>query len=382
VAVFWTFWVQKDEIYITHRAGGHELKVSVHSTGQVHMYMGLRNKQLFAPPLVLGNGSWRGALEIRFLLGAGADVPPERMLKMKKKKDKALLVEVLDGQTLCLDLLVSAQAGPAPALPNECPGAAQIWRTRLRDGRYVVLLSRIIPFDEQSTSVLRHIRIERQLKLNFVGSPPREAPYGEALHAYWSDHGNVIFVVPLGAEGRRFDPENAGAKSGGPVDSRALTVDCPDASTNLIAPDGAVVGLISIKGSSGQLLLVKDNEVMHPIGEVSLQIYSAALRWGKENEFTRPRFSMECTLVIGGARMRRWEYLYELSFDGSALSVSILPLSVALRNANLNNAIPGLGSAEEIVVRAPAATVLRLTAREDQARASTDLTGGFRLRDI
>jgi hypothetical protein len=352
-------------------------KVSVHASGQIHMHLGPRNIQPFAPPIALGDGSWRHALEIRFLIGAGADLPPAKMLRLKKK-DTALIVEVPDGQVLYLNLLVSVTDRFPVALPNEFAGAPEIWRTRLRDGRSVVLLCRVMPFDDQSTSALRHIRSELQPKANFTGSPPTEPPYIEIVHAFWSGQGNVLLVIPMGPEARRFDPDHADVQCEA-TDSRHVTVECAYGNSNLIAPDGSVVGSLSIVGYSGQITLAKGKEVVQTIGRITLSVDSGALRWGES--FVRPRSALECMLSLGGAKPKMWEYGYELSFDGSAISLSVLPISTALRNANAENLVSGLGGGEEVLIRAPAAAI-RLTASKEQTTVNAELTCGLRLRDI
>jgi len=381
-AIFWKFWVEKDELYATRRMGGNEWKISVHSSGQIHMHMGPRNTQPLAPPAALGSGLWRHALEIRFLLGAGADLPPEKMVQMKKKKDKALIVPVPDGHVLCLNLLVSALAASSLALPIEFSGTPEVWRTRLRDGRSVVLLGRVMPFDAQSISALRDIRSVIQPKANYVGLPSTEGPYNEVIRTSWSQHGNVVLVIPMGAEGRRFDPEDADATSGEPLDSRAVTVECADSSADLFAPDGSIIGAIAITGVAGQVSLVKDKEVVQAIGHVALRIYPGALRWG--NKFSRPRFSTECALTVGGITRESWAYVCDLSFDGSTVSVSIFQLSTSFRAGIKSNVISGVEPGEEIIVRAPVAAekMLRLIANENQVSAGADFPCGFRLRDI
>jgi hypothetical protein len=92
-ACFWRFWTEGSEIYAASRSGGHQTKISVHASGEIHMARGPRNNQMFYPLMPVGD-DWAHAVEIRFLLGRGAFSPPPAMTRLKKKKDKALLVQV------------------------------------------------------------------------------------------------------------------------------------------------------------------------------------------------------------------------------------------------------------------------------------------------
>jgi hypothetical protein len=378
-AALWKFWREGNEIYAAHRLGGHTAKISVHASGQIHMHRGPRNLQRFMPAMVLDAGSWHHAFEVRFLLGAGADLPPERLLRLKKR-DKALLVDVPDGQVFYLNLLLSAGSGAPSGLPGEFSGASEVWRNTLSDGRSVVLLARVMPFDEQSSAALRYIRSELQPKVNYSGVQGKEPPYVEIMHAFWSNDGNVLLVIPMGPEGRRFDPEPSSDGSAGPTDARGVVVECPDASADLIAPDGSVVGSLSIAGGLARVALVKGREVLHPIGLVTLSIDPSALRWGES--FVRPRYELSCAPMIGGAQVGRgkWEYAYELRFDGSAAYLSVGPSSGALRSANMPKPVPELGPGEEIVLRAPAAALV-LRATREATTASAELVCSFKLRD-
>src|SRR5205807_146360 len=102
--------------------------------------------QLLAKPLLLGNGNWLHALELRFLLSAGAARPPREELKKKK----AYLIEVQENTVLVLNLIIGSTENQNPAdLPHELLPISQVlWNSVLRGGRPVVLTARLIPTDQ------------------------------------------------------------------------------------------------------------------------------------------------------------------------------------------------------------------------------------------
>jgi hypothetical protein len=236
-----------------------------------------------------------------------------------------------------------------------------------------------MPFDEQCAAELHHIRDELQPHINLFGSTPPDIPYMEVLHPYWSNKGNVLMVIPMGSEGRRFDKVLSNHVTDASVDTRSILVQCPNATAPLFAPDASEIGSISIRGETGRVTLAKGHEVIHKLGIVTLAIDAQAIRWGES--FTRPRYTLPCPPTIGGAMPRRWEYGYDLSFDGSNILFSIAELSMALRNKNLKLAISELTATEEILMHAPKAAI-QLTTSKESLTASADLTCSFRLRDI
>jgi hypothetical protein len=121
------------------------------------MAIGARNKQIFAPLMAI-DGTWSHALEIRFLLGHGAFRPPPSLSKLKKAKDKALLLRVPEKHVLILNLLVAATG--AAGLPQIFAEGSLLWQARLSDGRIVTLVGRTPPFDDANTKQLRFIRAE------------------------------------------------------------------------------------------------------------------------------------------------------------------------------------------------------------------------------
>jgi hypothetical protein len=378
-ALFWKFWTEKSEIYATSRGGGHLTKISVHASGQVHMHIGPRNLQHMAPPMPMGSGQWLHAVEVRFLLGPGAFLPPAEMVKLKKKS-KALLIEVPPEQVLVLNLLVG-KAGEAPSasLPDMLRGARPIWQTALQDGRAVVLVARVLAMDQQNAAAIKFIRSELNPKVNLAGKPTGQLPYIEIMHAFWSAGGNVMLVIPMGAEGHRFDEDADADMESAASDARSITISCPDSSIPILAPDGVAVGTLAIVGATSEILLVKNKEVVGLFGTITLSIDPAKLRLGET--FTRPRVGIVCIPTIGGARPRTWEYPINVSFDGEILTAEIGQQSAALRNSNLSTPLVGLEPSEELLVRAPVSEVSLRSSRTDP-NSSAALGCGFRLRNV
>jgi hypothetical protein len=198
-ASFWKFWVAGDEVYASTRSGGHLTKISVHQSGQIHLRLGEGKRQVLAQPLLLGNGTWLHALELRFLLSAGACRPPEEDLRKKK----GYVVEVPEGTVLILNLILGRTQSQAPAdLPHELLPAAEIlWRSVLRGKQAVVLTGRLLPSDEENKEAIRYIREELKPRANLRGEP-KEPPYVEVMRVVWTPAGgNVLLIIPMGREG-------------------------------------------------------------------------------------------------------------------------------------------------------------------------------------
>jgi hypothetical protein len=372
-ACYWKFWTEGNEVYAAGRGGGHLTKISVHASGEIHMHVGPRNVQKLSPPVPLGD-DWVLAVEFRFLLGHGAFSPPPQLVKLKKKTDKALLAQVPPDHVLVLNLLIGkSSAAPPGAFAN----VGQIWRSTLKDGRVAVLVGRSMPIDEENAKKLKLIRFEMNPKVNFEGSlkgqPP---PYFEFSEWTWGPGGNVIFVVPMGAEGFRFEGDDAEPES---LESRQLLITCPDVTVPISAPNGATVGTLSIGGGPREIDLVKNTSVIGVLGTVTLSIDAEKLRFGET--FTRPSVGIECPPTIGGAQPREWAYPVHTRFDGENLTVAIEIISCAFRNSNTAVPMHALNDGEELLVRAPAVAI-ELRVSRAKSVDSLPLNGSFRLRDI
>lgn len=370
-ACFWKFWTEGNEIYAASRGGGHLSKISVHASGQIHMHLGPRNTLTFAPPVALGD-DWLHAIEIRFLLGRGSFTPPPSLMKLKKN-DKALLVQVSPNNVFLLNLLVGKAGG---SLPGAFINSSQIWQSSLKDHRTVLLVARIPPMDQENEKQLNFIRSELNPKANFEGKLTGQPTYLECIHAFWGPGGNVVFVVPMGREGYRFEGDDQEPDT---TNSQPTQMSCPTISVPISAPNGAIVGTVLIAGATSDIALVKNASVISVLGSVTLSIDTEALRFGEQ--FTRPSVAISCVPTIGGAQPKTWDYLINTRFDGKKLNVKIGAISAALRNRNLPVPASILKDDEELLMRAPAAEIT-LSADREHPSVSAALLCSFRLRDI
>jgi hypothetical protein len=357
---------------------GSSAKISVHASGQIHMRLEGKDLNQLAPPLLLGNGQWLHAFELRFLLSPDAHRPPTEKLKSKR----AFLIEVPPDTVLIMNLLVG-QTGCSAAtdLPHELlPAAEPVWQATLKDQRPIVLTARVMEMDTQNRDEIKFIRHELNPKVNF-SKPLTEAPYIEVRRVVWDTKGgNVILVVPMGKESFRVpDAPSDHLPTAGIADSRTIAISSPSASIPIAAPNGAIVGTLSIAGATAELVLKKNVEVQGCLGTVTLSINPSNLLFGES--FRTSRNPCPCAPTIDGAQPRNWEYSVYSYFDGTTFRVEIRQLSTSLRNDNLLAPMPCLAATEEIVVRVPIGElVLRATASTPLSSAS--LEGGFLLRDI
>jgi hypothetical protein len=372
-ANFWKFWTSGSEIYALSRASRGFNKVSVHQSGQIHIRLEGKDLQPLAPPLLLGNGNWLHALELRFLLNPDAFRPWQEKLKGKR----AFLIDVPPDTVLFLNLLVG-QVGLSAAspLPHELlPAAKPVWRATLSDQRPVVLTCRVMNMDVQNIDYLKHTR-DLGPKANFSGTP--KDLYMELMHYFWSpEGGNVIIVMPMGKESFRVH-DSASTQPLAASESRVIAISSPNASTPIAAPNGAIVGTLSIVGTITEATLARNSEVRSLLGTVTLSINPPNLIFGES--FKTPTYYFACGPTVGGGQPKNWGYPVRFAFDGATLKAEIRKMSAALRNAD-PGPIQGLGTNEEIVVRVPFdGLVLKTTVSTPQSSAT--LEGGFLLRDI
>jgi len=361
-ARFWKFWVSGSEVYAATRSLGSMAKISVHASGQIHMRFEGKDLQHLAPPLLLGNGQWLHAFELRFLLSPDAYRPPPEKLKNKR----AFLIEVPPDAVLLMNLLVG-QIGCSAAtdLPHEfLPAAKPLWRATLRDQRPVVLTARVLEMDKQNRDQITFVRHELNPKFNFP-KPLTVAPYIEIRRVVWdAKGGNVVLVVPMGKEGFRVHEEPS---SRAPVaDSRTIIISSPSASIPIAAPNGAIVGTRSIAGATNELTLRKNVTVRGSLGTVTFSMNPSNLIFG--DAFRTPRNLCPCVPTIDRAQPRNWEYWVFCYFDGATLRAEIRKQSSALRGANAP--MTSVGATEEILMVAPVdGMVLLTTAAAPQSSA-------------
>jgi hypothetical protein len=189
-ACMWRLWIQGDDIYALNRNSGEVTKLSVHFTGQIHMSLGESRRQELARLIPLDD-AWSHAFEWRFLLSADAFRPPPE----KPTREHAYFIRVPPGQTLILSLIVARSSTTDPGkLPAMFDGKMPFWEGRLKSNYPVALVAYALPMDEESITWLRHLRYESNLKVNPT------TVYFERQSTSFTTGGNIMFVVPMGAE--------------------------------------------------------------------------------------------------------------------------------------------------------------------------------------
>jgi hypothetical protein len=369
---FWKFWNEGPELYAVSRSGGSLTKISVHKSGQIHMHQAVRNKTLLAPLMSIGD-SWLHAIELRFLVGVGAFVPPPHLVRLKKKKDEALLAHVESNEILILNLLVG-EVGRE--LPGPFRNSCQVWRTSLGNGRNALLIGRVLPIDEPNSKHLIYLRAEVNPRANFEGKPGNKTPYIECIHANWGPGGNIVFVVPLGDEGISYDNEEILPPGLHPMTFRVAN---PNSTAPITAPGGEVIGSLSIVGVTSEFNLVKNRGQTEDLANVTLSVDFRKLRTGES--FVRPTFGIDCRPSVNGVEFKSWSYPVDVRFDGQRLHCGFGSISVALRNSNLPRPIVGLKDNEELLVSAPANSV-SFSADRNMTVVSMPITCRFRIREI
>lgn len=285
-ATFWKFWASGNEVYALTRGWGDLTRVSVHSSGQIHMHMGGRDIQTLAMPLPLAGRKWLHAFELRFLLSADAHFPPP---ERQKKGKNALVIDVPEGAMLIANLIIGqAPENPPTTLPPEFFSHQEpLWRTNLADGRPVALVLRMLDLDQHNKDQITLIRQTLNPRANLSG-PPSKPPYVEVRNIHWSQNGgNIVLVVPMGNEAYRVLPAPGDTPLPLEADRRRLRVEAPSASFPVTAPNGAVVGMISFSGSKSEVMLPKDAWVTCSLGSVKLSMIPSSLCFGQI--FQRPR---------------------------------------------------------------------------------------------
>lgn len=369
----WKFWVHGNEAYAMVRNSGGPMKISVHASGQIHMRREGRDLQQLAPPTVMGGGSWLHAFELRFLLSDDTPCPPSIPLKGKA----ATLVEVPSGAMLVANLLVVN--GPASAaLPSELTGGQVMWSAGLRNGRSVALVARVLRMDAQNREAIRLMRSDAGLKVTFSAAP-KTPPHIEGIQLHWSQDGaNVILVIPVGKEAVRFEEDPAAVLArASDTDRRTLRINTAPSELALLAPNGAMIGTLSLATEPTNLQVIKGIASLCPLGLVTLKLAPNELIAGAR--FQRPGVELKSALSVDGVSPPTWDYTVYSSFDGDKVVAEIRSMSVALRNANVSATTADASAAEEVVVVAPVKG-LALSASITSPITSTPLTANVTLR--
>jgi len=360
IASSWKFWVSGNEVYATSRTTGEATRISVHASGQIHMHMGGRDLQKFAPSLPFDNGDWLHAFELRFLLSTDANHPLPDLQPQKQ----ILAIEVAPDQMLILNLLISRMPLYRPALvPQEfAPGLPPLWERRLKDGRSVVMPARLMELDSSNRALLSSVR--QELRPQVILSQPLASPaYAEFRHvSSGASTGNVITIIPMGEEAFRSFPVPANEHEQPVAEKLLIHISLPNASYPVTAPDGAVIGTLTFTGVELDESLTRDISLDLNLGAVSLTMHASALLFGQS--FHRPSLACPCVPTIDGIQPRKWVFTAIAKFDGDELSVEIRPQSISFRNVNLERPMQVLSSVDALMFAAPAEIVTLRVTRE------------------
>lgn len=374
-ARIWKVWSEGSEVYALTRSSKGLAKISIHESGQIHLRLESKDKQLMAPPLSLANGLWLHGIELRFLLHSRANRPQEKL----KAGAKALLLETPEDRVLVVNILVGAEGCSSDAAPpQEFGGASILWRSLLRNGRPAVLIARILPLDDQNKTALHNIWEEISPTVNFDRKP--SGFYMEVMHAHWHpQNGNILLVIPMGTGHARFPGDRVLSGPASAATEAAVTVANPTARISIAAPNGATVATVGIQGTTSAVTLKRDEHLTAHLGIVTLAIQPENLIAG--SKFQAQPVRLSCVPSVNGASPREWMYTIVSSFDGETFVSEIRALSAGLRPAKLVGELTGILKTDEIVMTAPPAS-LRLAASLSMPIARSDLTVRFLLREF
>lgn len=365
----WKVWTEKSEVYATTRVSGGAFHLSVHESGLIQLRGQGKDRQQLAPAASLGNGDWFHAFELRFLVGERAFVPPPQDLG----KEKAYAIPIFDGDMLVTNLLISRHGlpGDAPLPADISDKATLLWTAKLRDERRVALIARFGPMNEPNHAIVTQWRSTIAPK-TILRDTPKTPPYVELLHYSWSmDGGNIICVIPMGAESYRVLP--AAVQEEPP---RKFIVVQPSASTDVAAPNGAIFATVSIMGATTEISLISHQDSDCTIGRIHLRVHRDVLLPG--TSFTTPTFSIPALLTIDGMHANAWVYQGRCTYADGVVSLEIRQLSASIRSRGTGQST-ALDDAEEIIVAAPKGSQ-SIHVRSDALAAETSLCGSFLLR--
>lgn len=328
-----------------------------------------------APSLSLSGGLWRHAVELRFLLHARAVRPHDEKLKAGVKVS---LIETPPDHVLIVNVLVGAEACPSEAaLPQEFVGASILWRSLLRNGRPAVLIARMQPIDDQNDVALRNIWEEISPRANFDQKPT--GFYMEVMHAHWHpQNGNVLLVIPMGAEHARFPGDRLPSTTASTVTETTVIVSSTRASIAILAPNGAAVATATILEATSTVILKRDEHVTATLATVVLAIYPENLIAG--SKFRAQPVRLSCIPTLNGASPREWTYTIDSNFDGETFVSEIRSLSAGLRPRHVVGELTGILPTDEIVITAPPAS-LKLEATSSVPIATSNLNVRLLLRE-
>lgn len=327
-----------------------------------------------APALSLADGLWLHAIELRFLLHVRASRPQEKL----KAGAKALLLETPPDHVLIVNVLVGAEACPGDAaLPQAFDGASILWRSVLRNGRPAVLIARLLPVDEQNKAALREIWEEISPRVNFDKKPINF--YMEVMHVHWHpQNGNVLLVIPMGAEQARFPGDRLPSATASTVAEATVMVASPGASVAILAPNGAVVATVTIQGTTSTLILKRDKHVTETLATVALAIQPQNLIAG--GRFQARPVHLSCIPTVNGASPREWTYTVVSNFDGETFVSEIRSVSAGLRSGHVVGELTGILHTDEIVITAPSAS-LKLSASRSMPIAKSEINARLLFRE-
>jgi hypothetical protein len=384
-AGIWKFWSQGADVYAMKRQGGNTSKISVHATGQIHMRTGTRDLQHLAPAIVMADGLWHHAFELRFLLSKDTYSPPAEILK---KNDNAFLLDVPEGAMAIFQLFIGKDRFTSREdLPKEIlPNAFSVWRTTLSDFRPVLLALRLLEMDAKNREEIELIRHQVNPRVTLrpgsgqSESHVRATSYAEFQSVHWStEGGNVVLVVPMGAEAFRVRDEPI-VEAGAVIDeaSHEVVVTSARGEIPVVAPNGVIVGTITFVDSVRTVRILKGTIVRSEICAVVLKLKPENLLAGERFE-TRTNFC-SCVLSVDGAPANNWGYRVRFIFDGSALEAEISASSAAIRSESMTTSLLWLKETEELALSAPVENLV-IAATISMPETTVSLIGSFILRD-
>jgi len=193
----WRVWAQGDEVYAVVRRGKNH-KLSVHSSGQVHLKLG-GPANIMARPTQMEASSWYHAFEWRFLTSLDSLTAPAE--GVRKSKDMYHLQPVPVGKGWRLHLLVTALPfDEAPDAPTIFKGIRPFWMWQLSSKRWASIMGGIVTLGKESIETRTHYRQLFAGKFTAILNP-KVSPYVE-LHKIGQDQDskNVLLIIPMGVE--------------------------------------------------------------------------------------------------------------------------------------------------------------------------------------
>ena len=190
--------------------------------------------------------------------------------------------------------------------------------------------------------------------------------------------GNVVLIVPMGAEAIRSERDSLPKVGQPPPAPRRFLYRSPPSTVELTAPNGLGVAVVQLAAVNTEIQLEKGVPNLVVLGLVSMRIEPRHLIRG--SKFVAPPRKFACSPTLAGASPRLWEYMIPARFDGFRLTAELRKMSTGLDNKNLPVPIPGLESNEEIVMSIPTESLI-LSSTVDAPSTSVDLVGNFVLRD-